>query len=359
MTGPGVPGVAADPGSGSSGSCSGAGSIAGPPPRRRQRQLALVRDEPTPIVKWAGGKTRVLGDLVARMPADVSGCYFEPFVGGAALFFRVRPGRAVLGDSNRDLIELYAEIARDPSEVRDRASRLAEDHGRDPAGTYYAARETWNDERTAWDAARRAATFLYLNKASFNGLFRVNRAGRLNVPIGRPSGAGPWPSIPSLAQLLVAQDALRRARLCCADFVDVMQAAQRGDFVYFDPPYSPTSKTASFSSYTDLGFGPRDHQELARLARDLVDRGVRVMVSSSDVPGARDLYPGFSVSEIRVGRSISSRPDGRGKVGELILTGGYDLPAPIDPPTGRPSRARHSGISAPAIRTIAPARQAA
>lgn len=296
---------------------------------RRQRQLLLVEDQPGPIVKWPGGKTRILDDLIACLPPDwadgsAPGCYFEPFSGGAALFFHLRPTSAVLSDTNKDLIELYAEIARDPSGLHAQAAELARAHVADPA-SYYVVRDAWNVDRGKWKAQRRAAAFLYLNKACFNGLFRVNKAGKFNVPIGRSSGSGAsWPRMPSAAQLVAAQGALRDARLCCADFVEVVADATRGDLVYFDPPYMPASRTASFTSYSRLGFGPRDHEELARVARDLVDRGVRVMLSSADVPAARELYRGLEISEIRCDRSIGASGASRGRVGELIVTGGYD-----------------------------------
>lgn len=297
---------------------------------RRHRQLALVEDVARPVVKWPGGKTRLLRALLDRMPDPPIGTYIEPFAGGASLFFRVAPSRAVLGDTNRDLIELYEEVARDPSGLHDAVRDLVDKHRGDLSGaTYYEVRESWNDDRFGWTSQARAASLMYLNRSGFNGLFRLNRDGRLNVPMGKASpgrkGFPPaaWPSFPSTSHLVAAGSVLSRASLRCADYVDVVSSAVRGDFVYLDPPYLPVSKTGCFAAYTRTGFGPRDHDELGRVALDLVGRGVLVMVSSSDVPGARERYSGFDVHEVRAPRSINSVSAGRGKVGELIMTGGY------------------------------------
>jgi DNA adenine methylase len=289
--------------------------------------MRLVED-PRPLVKWAGGKTRLLGELVPRMP-PAFGRYIEPFAGGAALFFSICPERALLGDVNRDLVELYTEVSRDPERVHDLLRILFEQHASDPSGTFYGGRAAWNE--------RRAATFLYLNKTCFNGLFRVNRQGRFNVPVGRPSSK--TAACPSLAQLVAAGAALRRASILCCDYVDTLVEAERGDFVYLDPPYlarprRSTSKSekslSSFSTYTQDGFGPGDHEELAGHARALVDRGVLVMASNADVPLARELYAsGFEVSEITSSRPISASSEGRVAVGELIFT------SYTPPPRGR------------------------
>lgn len=298
---------------------------------RRQRQLLLVDDAPAPVVKWVGGKGRLVSRLSALLPREMTGCYLEPFAGGAAMFFHLRPERAVLGDTNRDLIELYAEIARDPVGLHAQIRALVDAHLAAPEATYYGTRDGWNKERRRWKPQRRAAAFLYMNKACFNGLYRVNKAGEMNVSMGKPGKEGdPFPRCPPLASFVAAQGALRDARLCCADYIEVIASASRGDFVYLDPPYEPKSKTGNFTSYTKLGFGPSDHQEMSRHARELVDRGVRVMISSADVPGARERYAGFSVTEVMVGRSVSSKITERGKVGELIFTGGYEIdPQPV------------------------------
>lgn len=306
---------------------------------RTQRQMKLVEDVARPLVKWAGGKTRLLGELVPRVPARF-GRYVEPFAGGAALFFALAPEVALLGDVNADLIELYAEVCRDPAGVHSKLRQLFDEHASDPDATFYAGRDAWNTRRSRWTAQHRAATFLYLNRACFNGLYRVNRAGAFNVPVGKPSSSGP-PACPSLPQLIATGAALGRATVRCSDYVEVLAEAERGDFVYLDPPYlvrpkdedpgeprsKSKSKSKSFASYTQGGFGERDHAELARHARALVDRGVFVMASNADVPLARALYAdGFEITEVLSSRPISASGAGRRPVGELIFTS-YTPPA--------------------------------
>jgi DNA adenine methylase len=298
-------------------------SVASPRRRKRQRQLRIVEDRARPIVKWPGGKGRLLSRIVALAPASF-GTYFEPFAGGAALFFRLAPDRAVLGDANRDLIELYAEVARDPVGLHGVVSELIDSHVRsvDPSGIYYGRREAWNVGRWNGTPQHRAALLVYLNRAGFNGLFRLNRDGMLNVPLGKPPKANlpsPWPACPSLARFVAASAALSRAVVRSADYADVLSSVESGDFVYLDPPYPGT-----FSAYTSGGFNSEAHDLLGRAACELVDRGARVMVSSSDLPGARDRYPGFAVHETSSPpRSISAGAAGRKSVPELILTGGY------------------------------------
>jgi DNA adenine methylase len=266
-----------------------------------------------PIIKWVGGKTKLLPELLARMPAQ-HGRYYEPFAGGAALFFRVAPRRAVLADSNADLIGLYRSVARDVDGVIDRLERHRVAHDQ---RHYYDTRARWNDPGAAWSAADRAAAFIYLNKTCFNGLWRVNRAGDFNVPIGRY--ADPPICVPET--LRAAQAVLARASLRCGDYRDAVKDAARGDFVYFDPPYDPVTPTASFTSYTAGAFGPDDQRELAETARALVARGCHVLLSNSDTPFVRSLYRGFRIDRVKCARAINSNTSKRGEVDEVIVVG--------------------------------------
>ncbi|HEX4450716.1 MAG TPA: DNA adenine methylase [Kofleriaceae bacterium] len=269
----------------------------------------------TPVIKWVGGKTKLLPELLARMPAQL-GRYYEPFVGGAALFFRVAPARAVLNDSNPDLVGLYRTIAVDADAV---IKRLEAHRTKHDERHYYATRERWNHSHGAWTEAERAATFIYLNKTCFNGLWRVNRAGDFNVPIGRYAD----PPICVPAALHAAQTVLSRAVLREGQYNAAVADAERGDFVYFDPPYDPVTPTASFTSYTAGAFGPDQQRELAETARELVARGCKVMLSNSDTPFVRSIYKGFRVDRVKCSRAINSNAAKRGEVDEVIATGGY------------------------------------
>jgi DNA adenine methylase len=268
-----------------------------------------------PIIKWVGGKTKLLPELLRRMPAHF-GRYYEPFAGGAALFFRVAPPRAVLADSNADLIGLYAAVARDAGAV---IRRLEQHRAAHDARHYYDTRARWNDRGLSWSSAERAATFIYLNKTCFNGLWRVNRAGEFNVPIGRY--ADPPICVPDA--LRAAHAALARAELRCADYRAAVADARRGDFLYFDPPYDPVTPTASFTSYTAGAFNADDQRALAATARELVARGCYVMLSNSDTPFVRALYRDFRVDRVRCARAINSNAARRGEVDEVIAVGGY------------------------------------
>jgi DNA adenine methylase len=268
-----------------------------------------------PVVKWVGGKSKLLPELLARMPRTF-GRYYEPFAGGAALFFRLAPRRAVLADRNSDLIGLYRALAHEPRAV------IAALHGHRNAhdeAHYYATRARWNDRDREWTPAERAATFVYLNKTCFNGLWRVNRAGAFNVPIGRY--ADPPICVPET--LLAAHDVLARAKLRNADYRTAVDDARAGDFAYFDPPYDPVTTTANFTSYTADAFGPDDQRELAACARRLVARGCAVMLSNSDTAFVRSLYRGFHVERVKCARAINSNAAKRGEVDELVICGGF------------------------------------
>ncbi|MEJ7598626.1 MAG: DNA adenine methylase [Kofleriaceae bacterium] len=285
----------------------------------RAEQLRFV-PEPvaSPIIKWVGGKTKLLPELLARMP-DRFGRYYEPFAGGAALFFRVAPERAVLADYNHDLIGLYTVISRNVRGVIRKLEQHRELHARDAVAHYYDVRSKWNDRELAWSTADRAATFIYLNKTCFNGLWRVNRSGAFNVPIGRYTD----PPICVPEALRAAHTVLARADLRCADYRTAVADATRGDFLYFDPPYDPVTPTANFTSYTTQTFAADQQRELAETARALVARGCRVMLSNSDTPFIRSIYKGFQIDRVKCSRAINSNASKRAEVDEVIVVGGY------------------------------------
>jgi DNA adenine methylase len=284
---------------------------------RARRDLRPSHPDPVahPVVKWVGGKTKLLPELIARLPERFER-YYEPFAGGAALFFRVAPHRAVLADSNVDLMSLYSCLATDVAGVIRRLEHHRAEHCEDH---YYATRTRWNDRDRARGSADRAATFIYLNKTCFNGLWRVNRAGAFNVPIGRYTD----PPICVPDALRAAGALLARATLRCNDYRLAVADAGRGDFLYFDPPYDPVTSTANFTSYTPDAFGPDDQRALADTARSLVARGCKVMLSNSDTPFIRTLYRGFHIDRVKCGRAINSNAAKRGDVDEVIITAGY------------------------------------
>jgi DNA adenine methylase len=270
-------------------------------------------------VKWVGGKTRLLPEIAARMPRTY-GRYFEPFCGGAAVFFSLSPRAAVISDRNADLVGTYRAVATDVEGVIRRLAIHREAHDEKH---YYATRARWNDAKIAWSPLDRAAAFIYLNRTCYNGLWRVNRSGGFNVPMGRYKN----PPICDVPGLRAASAALARATILCGDYRAAVAEAREGDLVYFDPPYDPVTTTANFVSYTADAFGPDDQRALAALAHELVDRGVGVVLSNSDTPFVRSLYRGLRIDRVRCARAINCNADKRGDVDEVLVLGGFPMKA--------------------------------
>jgi DNA adenine methylase len=261
---------------------------------------------PRPFLKWAGGKKQLIEQFTQLIPARY-GRYLEPFVGGGALFFALRPRRAALSDSNQELIDCYQAIRDDVDTVIAalRKHRYEQDY-------YYRVRDLDPAKLTL---PQRAARTIYLNKAGFNGLYRVNRRGRFNVPFGRHSN----PNLCDEPNLRACSAALQGVALAVNDFERAALRARNGDFVYFDPPYVPVSDTSYFTSYVPGGFGWDQQRRLASVFAKLAKRGVQAMLSNSDVPAVRNLYRGFRVERVEATRRINCQVGGRGKIGEVVV----------------------------------------
>ena len=278
--------------------------------RPRARVLRDVSSA-TPFVKWAGGKRQLLSSLLELVPARVSGTYREPFIGGGAVFFALaaegRIRRAVLSDVNRELIDAYTSVRDQPEEL---ISALREH--RNEKAHYYRVRAT---EVERLSPLERAARFIFLNRCGYNGLYRVNASGKFNVPFGRYAN----PTICDARNLRAASRALQEVELRCGDFDGVSEAG-KNDFVYFDPPYVPLTRTASFTSYASGGFGQSEQERLRDLALRLKKRGVRVLLSNSATPIVHELYgKGFETKPVHARRMVNCRPSGRGGVRELLI----------------------------------------
>jgi DNA adenine methylase len=277
-----------------------------------QRQVPESESErdARPFLKWVGGKGQLLEQFRTLIPEDfdrTKGRYFEPFVGGAALFFSMKPKRAVLTDVNAELINCYCAV-RDC--VEDVIVAL-EKHRYDPEH-YYRVRDF---DPAALPVPERAARTIFLNKTGFNGLYRVNRAGRFNVPIGRYTN----PSFCDKDNLRACSLVLKNAEIKVRDFAKILTRAKAGDFVYFDPPYDPVSDTADFTSYIPGGFGWERQEELASVFAKLAAKRVHVMLSNSDTPAVRKLYAAFRIDNVFASRSINSNAARRGKIGEVVV----------------------------------------
>ena len=277
-----------------------------------------------PVVKWAGGKARLLGRLLAKLPAGTFGTYAEPFVGGGAMFFRLSSyeprlfKRALLSDKNPELVALYRALKKDVDALALRVEDYQRDHyRRDAEGRrahFYEVREMVPEELSD---VERGARLVFLNKTCFNGLWRVNSKGRFNVPYGRYDR----PGIFDPENLRAAHRALLHAEISFGDFSEVTKKLKKGDFAYFDPPYMPVSKTANFTAYSSP-FGMPEQERLAQTLADLKKRGVNAMLSNADTEDMAALYTkhGFTLDRIDAARMINSDPNKRGSVQELVVT---------------------------------------
>ena len=268
-----------------------------------------------PVLKWAGGKRQIVEQIVARLPERI-GTYFEPFIGGGAVFFelsnRGRFERAVIGDKNPELVNVYRALKEDVGGVIRALRKLEQGHSE---SEYYKVRARKPRSETA-----RAARVLYLNRTGFNGLYRVNRRGHFNVPIGRYAA----PKIVNEPRLRAASEALASVEIELADFEELCRRSKRGDAVYFDPPYLPISATAAFAEYHADPFGVPEHQRLARAFDALARRGVTAVLSNSDTPITRELFAQHRLQVVSVRRAINSVSTRRGGVDELLVTARED-----------------------------------
>ena len=287
----------------------------------RQLDLHPAR-RAAPFLKWAGGKGRLLSQLEPMLPPRFRR-YIEPFAGGGAVFFhlhaleRLRRG-AVLSDRNAELIGCY-RVVQDEAGLAELIERLGEHAGHAMDRDYYYAVRAWDrkaDFIESRSTVERAARTVFLNHTCYNGLYRLNRKGQFNVPYGK------WARPPSLCDednLWACHRALQGVELCEEDFEHCLERAQRGDFVYLDPPYHPLSRTASFTTYTGFEFRESHQRRLAELYRALDARGCLLMLTNSATPLIRRLYDGFRIETTLAARAISCKGKGRGKVEELVV----------------------------------------
>jgi len=280
-----------------------------------------------PLLRWAGGKRKLVPTILAHMP-DSYRRYHEPFLGGGAVFFGMPHGGTeapMLSDVNEDLVNAYGWVRDQPLILADSLAAMA-----NTPEVYARVRA----EEPA-SAVGRAVRFLYLNMTCFNGLYRVNRAGKFNVPYGKRKLSLASPDVRSAIFVTSAFLRQRGAHVRRLSFVEAGEDVQEGDVVYCDPPYVPLSKTSSFTAYDGDGFGSADHERLAACARTWALRGATVLLSNADAPWVRATY--FALREeiprvtvdlhaIEASRSIAADGEKRGKVGELLICIKKEIP---------------------------------
>lgn len=270
-----------------------------------------------PVLKWAGGKRQLMPQILEYIPKKF-GRYYEPFVGGGALFFELQNSKSTINDFNTELILTYKSIR----DNLDQLVQLLKQHEQNNSSEYYYEIREWdrNGIIDNKNNVERAARFIYLNKTGFNGLFRVNSQNQMNTPYGRYKN----PAIVNAEILTAVSEFLNdpKVEILNGDFEEAVKNAKRGDFVYFDPPYAPlVDDKKSFVGYTLNGFDAKEQERLRDLFNTLTDKGVKVMLSNSSVPYIHDIYSKYKDTTIVVPakRSINSKSSGRGKVDEVLI----------------------------------------
>lgn len=261
--------------------------------------------QPKPIMKWAGGKTQMLKDIMPKVPKTY-GRYIEPFIGGGALFFALNPNEAVIADSNPELINMYKEVANHTKKVLSYLKKY-----KNTREDFYEVRGLdWKNLSKSEAAART----LYLNKTCFNGLYRVNKKGQFNVPYGKYKA----PNYCDEEALYAAAEVLKRTEIVCGDYLTVLEKyARPGDFVFLDPPYLPISEYADFKRYTKEQFYEEDHVELAKEVFRLQELGCTVVLTNSNHPLVHELYAPFNIEVVQTKRYISC--NGSKRKGEDVI----------------------------------------
>lgn len=262
----------------------------------------------TPILKWAGGKTQLLPEILPRMP-ETYNRYIEPFVGGGALFFRLNSPKSIIADSNPELINMYRVVAEDCDKVIESLEKYKNEED-----FFYKVRaKDW----TECDEVEAAARMIYLNRTCFNGLYRLNRKGQFNTPFGRYKN----PTICNEEKIRAASEVLQNAEIVCGDYLDVLKKyAKKNDFVFLDPPYVPISEYADFKRYTKEQFYEEDQVNLANEVHRLVKIGCKVMLTNSNHPLVHELYGKYKIEVIQTKRNINRNGDKRNGEDVIVTT---------------------------------------
>ncbi|GBF23847.1 hypothetical protein MnTg01_00175 [archaeon MnTg01] len=272
---------------------------------------------PKPFVKWAGGKRQLIPQIEKHLP-EKFGSYFEPFLGGGALLFHLlsenKNLKGYVSDLNSDLILSYVTIRDNLSSLLKSLQKHSDNYFSDSKSYYYSVRES-----NPKSQIEKVSRLLFMNRTCFNGLYRVNSKGKFNVPLGRYSN----PNIVQEENLRSVNQFLNHNKIIikCQDFSSTVEKAKKGDFVYFDPPYQPVSKTANFTSYTNGNFGLNDLKRLAKVSNELAKKGVNVLLSNSSTKQVRELFSSkaWEIFEIQANRAINSDSNNRTGHSELLI----------------------------------------
>lgn len=274
-----------------------------------------------PFLKWVGGKTKLVPELVEMFPKKFDN-YFEPFVGGGALFYEViqkyNVGFSKINDINKKLIIAYKQIKSNPKELISLLKTIDDEYKKlsleEQEKYFYTIRKKYNEEII--DDKTTASYLIFLNKTCFNGMYRENSKGQYNIPFGDQKN----PNICDKENILAVSKCLENTEITNYSFEKSVEKCKKNDLVYFDPPYYPVNATSSFTGYSKSSFGEIEQKKLKEVFADLANRGCFVMLSNSHTPFIEELYKDFHINYRYAARSINSKGDKRGKIKEVVVT---------------------------------------
>lgn len=281
----------------------------------------MARKNPlvSPILKWVGGKRQLLDSIEPLIPKCST--YYEPFIGGGAVLFCRQPDKAVINDSNPELINVYLTIKNEPEAL---IEKLKEHKANNSEDYFYSIRALDRDKEAfeKMTNVEGAARIIYLNKTCYNGLFRVNSAGEFNSPWGRYKN----PNITNETTIRALHTYFNKANIVikCGDYREALKGIRKGAFVYFDPPYMPISPSASFTGYTAGGFGEQEQIALKKQCDALHAKGIKFLLSNSFCPFIEELYQDYIIEHVNAKRVINANPRKRGEIKEVLVRN-YEL----------------------------------
>lgn len=285
-----------------------------------------VSEYAKPFVKWVGGKGKLISELEKYFPKKFNR-YFEPFVGGGALFFQIKQkynvGFSGINDINKKLITTYKQIQINPKKIISLLKNIETEYKKlsliEQEKYFYDTREKYNKENI--NDITTAGYLIFLNKTCFNGMYRENSKGEYNIPFGDQKN----PTICDEKNILAVSKCLKKTKITNLPFENAIKDCKRGDFVYFDPPYHPINTTSNFTSYHKNTFGPDEQKKLRDVFVSLTKKGCFVILSNSNTEFIKILYKDFNINYLSAARSINSKSNGRGKIKEIVVTNGYTI----------------------------------
>lgn len=266
------------------------------------------------ILKWPGGKRQLLNEIKKYIPKNIN-TYYEPFIGGGAVFFDLMFDNAYMNDVNWELVNVYKQIKNHSKKL----IQLLENHKQNHNKKYYYSIRKLDRNENYQDLSHieKAARFIYLNKTCYNGLYRVNSKGQFNVPMGKYKN----PNICDKELILKMSQYLKENHIQIKnmDFEKFLKYVQKGDFVYLDPPYDPLSDTANFTSYSKAGFNKKDQVRLKKVCDILNEKGVHFLMSNSNTSFINELYKNYKIVKVKARRNINSKGNSRGEIFEVLI----------------------------------------